>query len=173
MDSIPSPRVFHFDLPPAADGIASLQAGDKLLLSGVLHTARDKAHARLCELIRQKKPLPIDLASSTLFYCGPSPKPDGRICGAIGPTTSSRMDPFTPMLLRHGLRCMIGKGDRSDEVLRAIRAHHAVYLVATGGISALLSRCVVSCETYLWRELGTEAIYRIVVKDFPCYVHTV
>ncbi len=149
-----------------------LRTGSKVLLSGEIFTARDKAHARLCAMIANGEALPFDLGDICLFYCGPSPAPQGKICGAIGPTTSARMDPYTPLLLDAGLRCMIGKGDRAAEVCAAIHAHQAVYFAATGGISALLSQSVVSCETYLWQELGTEAIYRLVVKDFPCYVHT-
>ncbi|NLK50473.1 MAG: TRZ/ATZ family protein [Candidatus Cloacimonetes bacterium] len=163
-------RTLKLDLPLSPSQIQSLQPGDKLLLSGVLYTARDKAHQRLIQLIESGNQLPFDLSSSTLFYCGPSPVPPNKICGAIGPTTSSRMDPFTPMLLEHGLRVMIGKGDRSEDVQRAIRKHNAVYLVAVGGISALLARCVTYFELFAWEELGPEAIYKMQVQDFPCYV---
>ncbi len=165
--------VLNLNLPLAREDIAKLNTGDKVLLFGELFTARDKAHARLCAMIAESESLPFDLAGICLFYCGPSPAPQGNICGAIGPTTSARMDAFTPLLLEHGLRCMIGKGDRSSVVCDAIRSHKAVYFAATGGISALLSQSVVSCETFIWGELGTEAIYRLVVKDFPCYVHTI
>lgn len=173
MDKADELRIIHLNLPLGSEYISNLRIGDKLLLSGELITARDKAHARLCAMINEGLPVPFDLCNTTIFYCGPSPMPEGKKCGAIGPTTSSRMDAFTPLLLEHGLRCMIGKGDRSQAVVDAIRQHKAVYLSATGGISALLSRSVVSCETYLWADLGAEAIYRIVVQNFPCYVHTV
>ena len=163
-------RTLKLDLPLNPSIIQSLDIGDKLLLSGVLHTARDKAHQRLLQLIAAGERLPFDLSSSTLFYCGPSPVPPNKICGAIGPTTSSRMDPFTPTLLEHGLRVMIGKGDRSEEVQKAIRQHNAIYLVAVGGVSALLARCVTSFELSAWEELGPEAIYKMQVHDFPCYV---
>ncbi len=163
-------KVRKLSLPFSSKLISSLLPGDKILLNGSLYTARDRAHTRLVELMRAGHTSPIPLDEGALFYCGPSPVPPGRICGAIGPTTSARMDSFTPFLLENGLKVMIGKGDRSKEVCNAIRKHGAVYLVATGGISALLSRCVVSRETFLWPELGAEAVYRYVVQDFPCYV---
>jgi len=163
-------RVRKLSLPFSSEMISSLIQGDKILLDGTLYTARDLAHTRLAELMRAGQPSPIPLDEGALFYCGPSPVPPGKVCGAIGPTTSARMDRFTPFLLEHGLKVIIGKGDRSPEVCHAIRKHGAVYLVATGGISALLSRRVVSRETFLWPELGAEAVYRYVVQDFPCYV---
>jgi fumarate hydratase subunit beta len=150
-----------------------LHPGDKVLLSGTLYTARDQAHRRLNELIKSGKPLPWDLAGSAIFYCGPSPVPPGKICGAIGPTTSARMDPFTPLLLEQGLKVMLGKGDRSPSVEQAIRSHKALYLVAVGGISALLAQHVSSFELFLWPELGAEAVYKMDVVDLPCYVMTV
>lgn len=157
--------------PPLTDipGL-KLQPGDKVLLSGTLFTARDQAHRRLSEMIEAGETLPWDLATSAIFYCGPSPVPKGKICGAIGPTTSARMDPFTPLLLDHGLKVMLGKGDRSASVEDAIRSHQALYLVAVGGISALLAQHVSSFELFLWPELGAEAVYKMEVRDLPCYV---
>jgi fumarate hydratase subunit beta len=166
-------RTISLELPLRPEDIAKLSKGDKVLLSGEVLTARDAAHAKLEQLITQGKPLPFDLSSTCLFYCGPSPTPEGKICGAIGPTTSARMDKYTPLLLEYGLKAMIGKGERSDSVTRAIRDKHAVYLVCLGGISALLSQSVVSCETFCWEELGAEAIYRLLVKNMPAYVDIV
>lgn len=166
-------NIHSLRLPLATLSSSTLKAGDKVLLSGTLYTARDMAHKRLAALIAAENPLPWDLSEGALFYCGPSPVPKGKICGAIGPTTSARMDPFTPLLLEHGLRVMLGKGERSPEVQKAIRTHGALYLVAVGGISALLAQHVTKFELFLWPELGAEAVYRMEVEDFPCYVMTV
>ncbi|MDZ4182732.1 MAG: FumA C-terminus/TtdB family hydratase beta subunit [Candidatus Cloacimonadaceae bacterium] len=163
-------REFHLTLPLDPKVIADLKSGDKVYLSGIIHTARDKAHQRLVGMIEQGEPLPFDLSEIVLFYCGPSPTPPGKICGAIGPTTSARMDPYTLPLLENGLKVMIGKGDRSPEILKAISEYNALYLVCVGGASALLSKCIVSCETFLWPELGTEAVHRMQVLELPCYV---
>ncbi|MBW6513864.1 MAG: FumA C-terminus/TtdB family hydratase beta subunit [Candidatus Syntrophosphaera sp.] len=163
-------KTYKLSLPLDPQVIHNLKRGDKILLSGVLYTARDQVHARLAELIHRGEDIPIPLSEGALFYCGPSPTPPGKISGAIGPTTSSRMDRFTPLLLEQGLQVMLGKGERSPEVESAIRKHGALYLVCVGGISALLTKSAVSRETFLWPELGAEAVYRIVVQDFPCYV---
>ena len=161
----------HRLLVPSKDtDFSYLQPGDKVVLSGVIHTARDQAHQRLVELISRNEPLPFDLAKTALFYCGPSPRPPGKVCGAIGPTTSSRMDPYTVPLLEQGLKIMIGKGERSAEVETAIKKHGALYLVCCGGTSALLAQTVISFDLFAWPELGAEAIYRLEVKDLPCYV---
>ena len=143
---------------------------DKVLLTGVIFTARDMAHKRLCAMIEHGEPLPIELSESVIYYCGPSPTPPGKICGAIGPTTSQRMDKYTPLLIQNGLRVMIGKGERNDMVLDSIHQNRAVYLVTIGGAAALLSRHVLACELFYWEDLGAEAIYRLEVKDLPCYV---
>jgi fumarate hydratase subunit beta len=163
-------KTHKFTLPLSPNSIRLLSPGDKVLLSGTLYTARDKAHRRLVDLIRQGKPLPFKLPETAIFYCGPSPIPPGKVCGAIGPTTSSRMDAYTPILLEHGLRIMIGKGERSPEAQAAIKQHSALYLVATGGVAAYLSTHVTKFELFLWPELGAEAIYKMEVADFPCYV---
>jgi fumarate hydratase subunit beta len=157
-------------LPIDEQQIKSLQIYDKVLLNGTIYTARDQAHKRLLRLLSAGEPLPLDLSHSAIFYCGPSPAAKGKICGAVGPTTSSRMDPYTDALLAAGLKVMIGKGDRSSATMKAITAAGAVYLIAVGGISAVLSRSIVSCETFLWADLGAEAVYRLEVQDFPCYV---
>jgi len=157
---LPLDRVTRYQLEP----------GDKVLLNGTIFTARDQAHARLTTMLERGEASPIPLNESALFYCGPAPTPPGMVSGAIGPTTSARMDRFTRLLLRHGLRVMIGKGDRSPEIEASIRQHEGIYLVCPGGCSALLTQSVVSRETYLWPELGAEAVYRLAVHDLPCYV---
>ncbi len=164
-------RTHKINLPLNASSFAGLIPGDKVLLSGVVFTARDQAHARFVEILDRGEALPLDLEA--IFYCGPSPAPPGRICGAIGPTTSCRMDRYTKPLLERGMKLMIGKGERSPKIEAAIRAHGALYLVCVGGIAALLAQHVVACETWLWPELGPEAVYRLELKDLPCYVAVV
>ncbi|MBM4404281.1 MAG: fumarate hydratase C-terminal domain-containing protein [Candidatus Cloacimonetes bacterium] len=164
-------RIIELTLPLTPADISGLQTGDKALLSGILYTARDQAQQRLCQLLDKNAELPFSLASATLFYCGPSPVPPGRICGAIGPTTASRMDKYTPQLIENGLRVMIGKGERSPQVQEFLRQYQAVYLTAIGGASAILAQSVTAFDLWCWQELGPEAIYRIAVKDFPCYVN--
>ncbi|MDD4805864.1 MAG: FumA C-terminus/TtdB family hydratase beta subunit [Candidatus Cloacimonetes bacterium] len=163
-------KIHQYTLPLSPEQISELEIGDKVLLSGVIYTARDQAHKRMLSLLNEGKELGFDLSVTAIFYCGPSPKAEGQVCGAIGPTTSSRMDKLTLPLLEAGLKVMIGKGERSSEVNEAIHEHGAVYLTAIGGVSAVLSRCIVSCETFLWPELGAEAIYRLSVRELPCYV---
>lgn len=156
--------------PLTKDIMAGLKAGDGVLLSGVILTARDAAHKKLHELISKGRRIPLNLKDACIYYCGPTPASAKRPIGSCGPTTSSRMDAFTPELLRLGLGGMIGKGDRSPEVVRAIRKHKCVYFIATGGLGALLSTKVKSARPVLFRELGPEAVYRIEVKDFPLIV---
>ncbi len=157
-------------MPLCPADISQLNISDKVLLTGCLFTARDAAHKRMVEIIQRGEKLPLDLAETTLFYCGPSPARPGNICGAIGPTSSSRMDVYTPILIQNGLRVMIGKGERSREVQKAIRDFGAVYFIMPGGISAYLSQHIISCETFLWQELGPEAIYKLWVKEIPVFV---
>ncbi len=163
-------RTIKLDLPLGSEDISGLKRGDKVLLNGTVYTARDLAHKLLAEKLQKGETLPFDLSQTALFYCGPAPQAPGRACGAIGPTTSARMDRYTPLLLEHGLKVMIGKGERSPEVEQSILQHGALYLICVGGISALLMQSVVSCETFLWPELGAEAVYRLVVQDLPGYV---
>jgi fumarate hydratase subunit beta len=165
-------KIYRYTLPLCPADISQLNISDKVLLSGCLFTARDAAHKRMVEIIQRGEKLPLDLAETTLFYCGPSPARPGNVCGAIGPTTSSRMDVYTPILIQNGLRVMIGKGERSLEVQKAIMDFGAVYFIMSGGISAYLSQHIISCETFLWQELGPEAIYKLWVKDIPVYVHS-
>ncbi|MFH0764714.1 MAG: FumA C-terminus/TtdB family hydratase beta subunit [Candidatus Omnitrophota bacterium] len=156
--------------PLIKDIIKDLKAGDEVLLSGVIFTARDAAHKRLHDLIKKGKRVPINLKDAVVYYCGPAPAAPRHPIGSCGPTTSSRMDAFTPGLLRLGLGGMIGKGARSDEVRKAIKEYVSVYFLATGGIGALLSTKVKSARPILFKELGPEAVYKLEVKDFPITV---
>lgn len=156
--------------PLTTEQVVELKTGDKVLLSGVLYTARDAAHARLVEALEIGNELPFDLEGQVIYYVGPTPAPPERVIGSAGPTTSGRMDSFTPALLAAGLKAMIGKGARSAEVREAIAARGAVYLGATGGAAALLANSVVSCEVVAYPELGCEAVHRLVVKDMPLVV---
>lgn len=156
--------------PLRDEDTVSLRAGDRVLLSGVVYTARDAAHERLVELVRHGKPLPVDLAGQVVYYVGPTPARPGRVIGSAGPTTAGRMDAYTPELLAAGLKGMIGKGERSQAVIDAIREHKAVYFAATGGAGALLARHIVSCEVVAYEDLGCEAIHRLEVRDLPLVV---
>jgi fumarate hydratase subunit beta len=150
--------------------ISELRAGDRVLLSGVIYTARDSAHRRFAEAMAAGQPLPIDLSGQVVYYCGPSPARPGRVIGAAGPTTSSRMDPYTPALLAQGLKGMIGKGRRSYEVRKEIQEYRAVYFGATGGAGALLSQAVRACLVVAYKDLGPEAVARLLVEDLPLFV---
>jgi fumarate hydratase subunit beta len=156
--------------PLKTEDIAKLKAGDNVLLSGVVYTARDAAHARLAVALDSGGELPFDLAGQVIYYVGPTPALPRRVIGSAGPTTAGRMDRFTPAVLAAGLKGMIGKGGRSEEVKAAIQAHKAVYFGATGGAAALLARSVVSCAVVAYPELGCEAVHRLVVKDMPLVV---
>ncbi|MDR3304395.1 MAG: Fe-S-containing hydro-lyase [Treponema sp.] len=149
---------------------ARLKVGDRVYLSGVMYTARDAAHKRLVELLDAGAALPFPPEDATVYYVGPTPVAPGSVIGSAGPTTSSRMDAYTPRLLRLGLRAMVGKGTRSDAVVAAMRQAGAVYLGAIGGAGALLAACIKAAETIAFDDLGTEAIRRLVVEDFPVVV---
>ena len=156
---------------PLSDSvIEELRTGDKVLLSGVIYTARDAAHKRFIDTLQAGGSLPIEVTGQVIYYCGPSPPSPGRVIGASGPTTSGRMDAYTPTLLALGLKGMIGKGKRSRAVRDAIVEHKAIYFGATGGAGALLSKAVVSYEITAYEELGPEAVARLVVSDFPLFV---
>jgi fumarate hydratase subunit beta len=158
-------------VPPLTDGdIEALRAGDRVSITGVLYTARDAAHGRLLPLIEAGQPLPIDVRGQIIYYTGPSPARPGQVVGSIGPTTGGRMDRFTPRLLGLGLKGTIGKGHRSDAVKDALREHKAVYFGAVGGAGAVLSRYVKKLEVVAYDDLGTEAIRRLEVENFPAIV---
>jgi len=150
--------------------VRQLRAGDEVSIEGIVFTARDMAHKRLCQAIDRGEDLPIDLAGAIVYFVGPTPARPGRVIGAAGPTTSARMDPFSPTLIAHGLRAMIGKGYRSEEVRRALQQYGAVHLSTLGGAGALLSRHIVRAEVVAYEDLGTEAIHKLEVVDFPAIV---
>ena len=156
-------------LPYSDDAIGSIESGDEVLLSGVIYTGRDQVHKRLAALIGEGKELPFDFAGSVIYYMGPSPAPEGFALGAAGPTTSARMDPFSPLLADHGLKVMIGKGPRAEEVRASIERNHGLYLQAYGGCGALYSSCIRKSEIVAYPELGPEALLRLEVEDFPVF----
>ena len=157
-------------LPISDKDIRSLKCGDSVLLTGSMLTARDASHKMITEALTAGADLPFDLDGQTIYYTGPTPTRPGHIVGSAGPTTSSRMDRYTPALLGQGLKCMIGKGRRSAEVRKKMLKSRAVYLAATGGAGALLSRSIKRIEPVAYAELGAEAVYRLEVKDFPAVV---
>jgi len=157
--------------PPLSDAvIEKLRSGDHVLITGVIYTGRDMAHKYMVEGHRNGEKLPFDPAGQILYYTGPTPAPPGRVIGAAGPTTSYRMDVFSPYLLELGLKGMIGKGPRGQEVRDAIRKHKAVYFAAIGGAGALISRSIKRAEVIAYPELGTEAVMRLEVEDLPVIV---
>jgi len=156
--------------PLSLDKIKSLKAGEELLLTGTIYTARDQAHQRLVAAIKAGKRLPLELKNAVIYYCGPTKTPRGKVIGACGPTTSSRMDSFTPALLKAGLRGMIGKGNRAEEVKKAIKQHQGIYFLTYAGCGALLAKYVKKATPIAYRDLGPEAIFKLEVKDFPLIV---
>ena len=150
--------------------VLQLQAGDEVTITGVIYTARDMAHKRLCAALEQGHELPISLEGALIYFVGPTPARAGAVIGAAGPTTSSRMDAFSPRLIAAGLRAMMGKGYRGDEVRQALREHGAVHLATIGGAGALLSKHITSAQIVAYGDLGTEAIRRLEVVDFPAVV---
>ncbi|MBC7347372.1 MAG: Fe-S-containing hydro-lyase [Clostridia bacterium] len=158
--------------PPLTDEmVATLRAGDQVYLTGMIYAARDAAHKRLVELLEKGEPLPVDLRGQVIYYVGPSPAKPGKPIGSAGPTTSGRMDPYTPRLLAEtGLKGMIGKGSRSPEVKEAIVRHKAVYLATVGGAAALVAGSIKKCEVVAYPELGPEAIQLMEVENFPAIV---
>lgn len=150
--------------------IENLKAGDFVLISGVIYTARDAAHKRMVEALKLGKELPFDVRGQVIYYAGPAPAKPGKPIGSVGPTTSYRMDPYAPELLRIGLKGMIGKGSRSKEVVEAMKKYKAVYFGAVGGAAAYLARCVKEAEVIAYEDLGPEAVRKLVVEDFPAFV---
>ncbi|MDD6881292.1 MAG: Fe-S-containing hydro-lyase [Firmicutes bacterium] len=156
--------------PLTAEKTKDLKAGDDVLISGVIYTGRDAAHKRLVELVNEGKQLPVDLKDAIIYYVGPAPAKPGQAIGSAGPTTSYRMDAYAPTLLDLGLKGMIGKGKRSDEVIDAMKRNDAVYFGAIGGAGALLSKCIKKAEIVCYEDLGAEAIRRLEVEDLPVVV---
>lgn len=148
----------------------TLKAGDRVLLSGCVYTARDAAHKRIVQLINDKKELPFELKGASIYYAGPTPAPEGLPIGSCGPTTSSRMDPYAPLLLDKGLVSMIGKGPRNKDVIDAVVRNGAVYLCAVGGAGALAAKCITKCEVIAFDDLGCESVKRLEFEDFPLVV---
>ena len=160
----------HIKAPLNDDEVKILKAGDYVYISGTIYTARDAAHKRMYEALQNGQEVPMPLKNNIVYYMGPSPAREGRPIGSAGPTTASRMDKYTPRLLYLGMGAMIGKGKRSKEVMDAIVRNHAVYFAAVGGAGALLSKCITKSEIVCYEDLGTEAIRKLEVKDFPVIV---
>lgn len=160
----------RIDLPARREDLAALRAGDEVRLFGPVFTARDAGHERMVEQLRKDGRLPFGLEGQTLFYAGPTPPAQGRPAGAVGPTTAKRMDAFTPELMRAGIVATIGKGGRAETVREACVETGGVYFAAVGGAAALLATHVVSAEPVAWEDLGTEALVRMVLDDFPAFV---
>ncbi len=158
------------NVPLSDQTIDSLKAGDYVYLSGTIYTARDAAHKRMYESMKCGEELPIILKGNVLYYLGPSPAREGQVIGSAGPTTSSRMDKYTPDMLDMGLKGMVGKGKRSPEVIEAMKRNHAVYFAAVGGAGALLSKCIKKAEVVAYPDLGTEAIRKLEIEDLPVIV---
>lgn len=156
--------------PFTAESIKKLKTGDMVSLTGTIYTARDAAHKRLCQLLEEGKEMPFDFEGSVVFYAGPAPAKPGKPIGSVGPTTSGRMDLYSPKLIEQGLKVMIGKGFRSPEVIEAIVEHGGLYFAAIGGAAALMAKCVVSAEVIAFEELGPEAIRKLEVKEMPLIV---
>lgn len=150
--------------------LRQLRIGQKVYISGTLYTARDTVHKIFFELLQHKQPLPIPLSGSVIYYAGPAPAKPGYVIGPISPTTASRCDAYTPLLMAHGLRVMIGKGNRSPAVRQAIKKYRGVYFAATGGAAALIARCVTSAQIVAFKELGTEAVMQLTIKNLPLIV---
>lgn len=157
--------------PLTKESVRSLKAGDEVLITGEILTGRDAAHKRLVTLITEGKPLPVELKDATIYFVGPTPARPGEVIGSCGPTTSYRMDAYSPILIEKcGLTGMIGKGERDESVVEAMKEHGAVYFAAIGGAGALIAKSVTSAEVICYEDLGPEAIHRLTVKDFPVVV---
>ncbi|HAA09014.1 MAG: FumA C-terminus/TtdB family hydratase beta subunit [Syntrophomonadaceae bacterium] len=156
--------------PLNGNALQQLHAGDEVLVQGTVYAARDAAHQKMIAALEAGQPLPFDIEGQIIYYVGPCPAPPGRIIGSAGPTTSSRMDVYTPALLQRGLKAMIGKGDRSQEVKEAMKKHGAVYLAAVGGAGVYLAHRITAVETIAYPELGPEALLKMEFQDFPCIV---
>lgn len=162
--------VYSLNTAELVERTADLRKGDRVLLSGTVFTARDAAHKRLIKLLEAGRELPFKLEGACIYYAGPTPAAPGMPIGSCGPTTSSRMDPYAPLLLDKGLAAMIGKGPRNGEVIEAIKRNKAVYFCAIGGAGALAAKCITSCEVIAFDDLGCESIKRLEFKEFPLNV---
>ena len=160
----------HITVPMKKETVATLKAGDYVYLTGTVYTARDAAHKRMYESMHKGEVLPIELNGNVLYYLGPSPAREGQIIGSAGPTTSSRMDKYTPEMLDKGLKGMVGKGKRSPEVIEAMKRNGAVYFAAVGGAGALLSKCIKKADVVAYDDLGTEAIRKLEIENLPVIV---
>ena len=160
----------HITTPLTDEIISNLKSGDEVLISGTIYTARDAAHKKLIDSISSGESLPFDIKNAIIYYVGPSPKKPGDVIGSAGPTTSYRMDAYTPTLLDLGLKGMIGKGSRNKNVVESIKKNHAVYFAAIGGAGALISSTIKSSEVIAYEELGPEAVHKLTVEDFPAIV---
>ncbi len=160
----------HINVPFDADIVKELKAGDYVYLTGTIYTARDAAHKRMYEALQNGETLPFDIEGNVIYYMGPSPAREGRPIGSAGPTTASRMDKYTPALLELGMRGMIGKGRRTEAVRESMMENQAVYFAAVGGAGALLSKSILQAEVIAYEDLGTEAIRKLEIKDFPVIV---
>lgn len=160
----------YINAPIDNEIVNSLKAGDCVYITGTIYTARDAAHKRMYEAIKNGENIPFELENNIIYYLGPSPAREGQVIGSAGPTTSSRMDKYTPLLLEHGLKGMIGKGKRSDNVIESMHKNNAVYFAAIGGAGALLSKCIKKAEVIAYDDLGTEAIRKLEVENLPAIV---
>ncbi len=163
-------EAIHLQTPLKAEKLAELKTGDKVMISGTIYTARDAAHKRLVELLKEGKELPFDIEGAVIYYVGPAPAPPGRPIGSAGPTTSYRMDPYAPALMDVGLKGMIGKGPRSKEVIDSMIKNKAVYFAAIGGAAVVIADSIKEAEIIAYKDLGTEAIRKMRVENFPCIV---
>ena len=161
---------YRLELPLTREKLSPLRAGDRIILNGEIYTARDAAHKRMVECLDRGNSLPFDLRGQTIYYVGPAPASPGHVVGSAGPTTSYRMDAYTPRLLEEGLLGMIGKGKRNQQVIESMKRSGAVYFGAVGGAAALISRCIVKSEVIAYEDLGPEAVRRFTVRDFPVLV---
>ncbi len=157
----------HIDTPLTKEKVKEINAGDYVYITGTIYTARDAAHLRMYDSINNKKELPVNIDNQIIYYLGPTPAREGQVIGSAGPTTSSRMDKYTPALIERGMTGMIGKGKRSKEVIEAMKKNTAVYFAAVGGAGALLSKCIKSAEVIAYDDLGTEAIRKLYVENLP------
>lgn len=163
-------EVIKLTTPLTTEDVIKLKAGDIVSISGVIYTGRDAAHKRMVECLDRNEPMPIDVKGQVMYYVGPAPAKPGKPIGSCGPTTSYRMDPYTPTMLDEGLKAMIGKGPRSAEVIESMKKNKGVYLAAIGGAAAVIAKSVKSCEVITYEDLGAEAIHKLEVEDFICFV---